>query len=180
VRERPSLAGIAIVFGRVSATAFGGGTMSMIRREVVRSKKWITDDEYLDLLSLGNLLPGSNPINIAVLIGSHIAGAPGACVAFFASVFPGFAILMVLGAIALDSHLAWVQGALSGCAAVAVGLTLANAWEMTFKRINPVEIALVAAVAASVLVLHVSLALTLLIFVPVALVVTSRPAKKTS
>jgi chromate transporter len=164
----------------VSATAFGGGTMSMIRREVVRNKQWITDDEYLDLLSVGNLLPGSNPINIAVLIGSHIAGAAGAAVAFFASVFPGFAILMVLGAFALDSHQPWVQGALSGCAAVAVGLTLANAYEMTFKRINVIEIGLVAAVAASVLVLHVSLLLTLVIFVPIALVVTSRPAKKAS
>ncbi len=152
----------------------------MIRREVVRNKQWITDDEYLDLLSVGNLLPGSNPINIAVLIGSHIAGAAGAAVAFFASVFPGFAILMVLGAFALDSHQPWVQGALSGCAAVAVGLTLANAYEMTFKRINVIEIALVAAVAASVLVLHVSLLLTLVIFVPIALVVTSRPAKKAS
>jgi chromate transporter len=166
------------VFGRISATAFGGGTMSMIRREVVRSKKWISEDEYLELLSLGNLLPGSNPINIAVLIGSHLAGAAGACTAFFASVFPGFAILMVIGAIALDSHLPWVQGALSGCAAVAVGLTLANAWEMTVKRIDVIEIALIVAVAAAVLVLHFSLALTLAIFIPIALVATSRrPAK---
>ncbi len=169
---------IALVFGRVSATAFGGGTMSMIRREVVRGKQWITDDEYLDLLSLGNLLPGSNPINLAVLIGSHLKGAPGATVAFFASVFPGFAILMVLGAFALDSHLAWVQGALSGCAAVAVGLTLANAYEMTVKRLDVVELLLIAAVAAAVLVAHLSLALTLLIFIPVALVATARSAKK--
>jgi chromate transporter len=170
---------IALVFGRVSATAFGGGTMSMIRREVVRSKQWITDDEYLDLLSLGNLLPGSNPINLAVLIGSHLKGAPGATVAFLASVFPGFAILMVLGAFALDSHLAWVQGALSGCAAVAVGLTLANAYEMTVKRLDVIELLLIAAVAAAVLVAHLSLALTLLIFIPVALVATARSAKKT-
>ena len=152
----------------------------MIRREVVRSKKWITDDEYIDLVSLGNLLPGSNPINIAVLIGSHLAGAAGAFAAFFASVLPGFAILMVIGALALDSHQPWVQGALSGCAAVAVGLTLANAYEMTVKRINVIEIALIVAVAAAVLLLHFSLALTLAIFIPLALVVTNLPKKRTA
>ncbi len=154
--------------------------MSMIRREIVRNRQWITDDEYLELLALGNLLPGSNPINIAVLIGSHLAGPAGAFAAFFASVIPGFAILMVIGAFALESHQPWVQGALSGCAAVAVGLTLANAYEMTVKRIDPIEIALIVAVAAAVIVLHLSLFVTLLIFVPVALVATSRSAKKTA
>ena len=166
------------MFGRVSATAFGGGSMSMIRREVVKRRAWLDDDEYLDLLSLGNLLPGSNPINIAVLVGSLLAGWPGACAAFFASVIPGFAILMAIGAFALDSHLPWMSGALGGCAAVAVGLTFANAVEMTIKRIDVVEIVLIVAVAAAVIVLHVSLALTLLIFIPVALIATHRRSEK--
>jgi chromate transporter len=170
-----------LVFGRVSATAFGGGSMSMMRREVVKRQGWLTDDEYLDLLSLGNLLPGSNPINLAVLIGSHLAGWPGATAAFFASVIPGFAVLMIIGAAALDSHQPWVQGALSGCAAVAVGMTLGNAIEMTKKRINLIEVSLMAAVAASVIVLHLSLALTLAVFIPIALVATSRSGQaKTS
>ena len=144
----------------------------MIRREVVRTKHWLTEDEYLELVSLGNLLPGSNPINVAVLVGLHLRGAAGAAAAFAASILPGFVILMVIGAFALDSHLPWIQGALTGCAAVAVGLTFANAIEMTRKRINLVEVALIVAVAASVLVLHLSLALTLLIFIPIALVAT--------
>jgi chromate transporter len=148
--------------------------MSMIRREVVKRLGWLTEDEYLDLLALGNLLPGSNPINIAVLIGSHLAGWPGATVAFFASVIPGFAVLMVIGAFALDSHLPWVQGALAGCAAVAVGLTFANVVEMTIKRIDLIQIVLIAAVAAAVIVVHLSLLWTLVIFIPVALIATGR------
>ena len=59
---------------------------------------------------------------------------------------------------------------------MAVGLTLANTIELTMKRINVVDIAIVAAVAIVVLVLHASLALTLAIFIPVALVLT-RPKK---
>ena len=117
--------------------------------------------------------------NVAVLVGSRVGGMAGAAVAFFATVLPGFAILMVLGAFALDSHLPWVGGALRGCAAMAVGLTLANTIELTAKRINVVDIAIVAAVAAFVLVLHASLALTLAIFIPVALVLT-RPKSEAS
>jgi chromate transporter len=174
---RGSLVGLAIAFGRVSATAFGGGQMPAIRREVVRRNKWLDDDAFLEVLALAQLLPGSNPSNVAVLVGSRVGGLAGAVVAFLSTVLPGFAILMIIGAFALDSHLPWVGGALRGCAAMAVGLTLANTIELTAKRINVVDIAIVAAVAVTVLVLHASLALTLAIFIPVALVLT-RPQSK--
>jgi chromate transporter len=169
---RVSLASIAMSFGRVSSTAFGGGQMASIWREVVRRNRWVDDEDYLELLSLAQLLPGSNPTNVAVLVGSRLRGFAGASVALAGSVLPGFAILLVLGAFALDSHLPWVRGALRACAATAVGLTLANAIEMTVKRINVVDIAIVVAVAVFVLVAHASLALTLLIFIPLALVLT--------
>jgi chromate transporter len=173
-----SLAELAVAFGRVSATAFGGGQMPAIRREVVRRNHWLDDDAFLEVLALAQLLPGSNPSNVAVLVGARVAGMAGAAVAFFATMLPGFAILMVLGAFALDSHLPWVGGALRGCAAMAVGLTLANTIELTVKRINFVDIAIVVSVLVFVLVLHASLALTLAIFIPVALVLT-RPKKNT-
>jgi chromate transporter len=175
--ERVSLASIAMSFGRVSSTAFGGGGMAQLRREIVRRNHWADDEQFLELLSLAQLLPGSNPTNLAVLVGSRLRGWIGASVALVACVLPGFAILMALGALAIDAHVPWVRGALRGCAAMAVGLSLANAIEMTAKRINPVEIGIVAAVAVCVLVLHASLALTLLVFIPLALVLT-RPAER--
>jgi len=172
VRAKASLAGIATSFGRVSATAFGGGQLAAIRREVVRLNHWVDEETFLELLALAQLLPGSNPTNVAVLIGSRLRGFAGATVALSAVVLPGFVILMILGIFALQSHQPWVGGALRGCAAMAVGLTLANAIEMTAKRINAIDIAIISAVAVAVLVLHASLALTLAIFIPVALVLT--------
>jgi chromate transporter len=174
---RPTLASLAIAFGRVSSTAFGGGQMPAIRREVVRRNKWLDDDAFLEVLALAQLLPGSNPSNVSVLVGARVRGAAGATVAFLATTLPAFAILMVIGVFALDSHLPWVSGALRGCAAMAVGLTLANTLELTFKRVNVADIAIVAGVAVSVLVLHFSLALTLAIFIPVALWLT-RPKRE--
>ena len=170
---------IAGVFGRISSTSFGGGQMAAMRREVVRSKRWLDDDQYLEILALAQLLPGSNPINVAVLIGQRLAGIAGAAAGLFAVVLPGFTILMIIGALALDSHEPWVRGALRGCAAMAVGLTLANVIELTAKRRTAVDIALIVSVAAVVALLHLSLVLTLAIFIPVALVMT-RPRTKTS
>ena len=162
-----------MTFGRVSATAFGGGQMGAIRREVVRHRRWLADDEYLELLALAQLLPGANPVNVAVLVGSRLRGVAGGATALAAAVLPGFAILMVIAALALSAHLPAMNGALRACAAVAVGVTLANAIEMTLpRRRSAIDLALVAAVAAFVLVLHASLALTLAVFVPVALLVT--------
>lgn len=152
--------------------------MASIRREVVRANRWLDDDQFLEVLALAQLLPGSNPTNVAVLVGQRLAGVAGAAAALLSVVFPGFVILMIVGAFALDSHQPWVRGALRGCAAMAVGLTLANAVELTARRINVVDVSIIVAVAAVVALLHLSLVLTLLIFIPVALVLTRRKAKK--
>ena len=85
---------------------------------------------------------------------------------------------MLLGALALDSHSSWTTGALRACAAVAVGLTLANAVELTIKRIKISDLLIMAGVAASVLLVHLSLFLTLLIFTPIALAFTKPKPKK--
>jgi chromate transporter len=175
----PSLVELAIAFSRISISAFGGGQMPAIRREVVRRAHWLDDETYLELLALAQLLPGSNPTNIAVLIGSRMRGAAGATVALLAMVLPGFIILMILGAAALESHQPWVQGALRGCAAMAVGLTLATSIELTAKRIRIVDLAIIAGVAATVLLLHASLVVTLIVFIPIALLVM-RPKTKAS
>jgi chromate transporter len=172
---RPSLLAIAAVFARISSTAFGGGQMGAIRREIVRHRRWLGEEEYLELLAIAQLLPGANPTNVAVLVGGRLRGWLGAVVALFTAVVPGFAILMVLAAIALDAHAPGITGALRACAAVAVGLTLANAIEMTLpRRRDVVDLAIIAAVAVAVLVFHASLALALLIFVPVSLAATWR------
>jgi chromate transporter len=173
----PSLPELALTFSRISLVSFGGGQMPAIRREVVRRARWLDDETYLELLSLAQLLPGSNPTNIAVLIGSRMRGAAGATVSLLGMVLPGFIVLMVLGAFALESHQPWVQGALRGCAAMAVGLTLATSIEMTAKRIRVVDLAIIAGVAATVLLLHASLVVTLIVFIPIALLLTRPKAK---
>lgn len=168
-----SLLAIARTFGLISATAFGGGQMSAMRRAIVRQEGWIDEDEFLEVLSIAQLLPGANPTNVAVLVGGRVAGLLGAMTGLVAVVLPGFAILMVLAALVLGARNPMLGGALRACAAVAVGLTFANAVEMTLtRRKKLIELAIVVAVALFVVFLHASLWLTLLIFVPISLVLT--------
>ncbi len=170
---QPSLLAIARVFGGISATAFGGGQIAAIRRAVVRRNGWVSEDDFLGLLSVAQILPGANPTNVAVLVGGRVCGPLGALVALAAAVLPGFAILMAIASVLLASRAPALVGALRGCAAVAVGLSLANAIEMTVPRWRSlIDLALIAAVATAVLAFHLSLVVTLGIFVPVALLVT--------
>ena len=176
-RSRPSLIAIVAAFGYISATTFGGGQMAAIRREIVRKRKWLSESDFLELLSIAQILPGANPPNVAVMVGSRLRGLPGAVAGLCAAVLPGFVVLMAIALVALDVRAPALTGALRGCAAVAVGLTCANAVEMTMPRMrNVVDIAIIVAVALSVIVLHASLWLTLAIFVPVALFVTRERA----
>jgi len=172
---RVSPVALALVFGRISSTSFGGGQMSAIRREVVRRNKWLSEPDYLELLAIAQVAPGPNPTSVAVLIGGRLAGPLGAAAALLGATVPGFVILLAIAALALDPRLGFLRGALRGCAAAAMGLTLANALEMTWPfRRKLVDLVLIAAAALGVVFLHLSLALTLLILVPIALLVTAR------
>jgi chromate transporter len=141
------------------------------RRAATRERKWLTEEAFLETLSIANVVPGPQPINIATLIGLRVRGVPGALVAFCACTFPAFFILLgIAWLLATYPHLKWLHGAIVGCAAAAVGMTVANVLEMS-KRFagKRLELAFMALTAASVIVFHVSIAIALLVYVPVSM-----------
>ena len=66
-------------FFKIGAFTFGGGwaMISLIEREMVDKYKWIKRDEFLDLLSLSQSLPGVMAVNIAVSVGDKLRGLRG-------------------------------------------------------------------------------------------------------
>jgi chromate transporter len=168
-RRTVSLLEIAWVFAHIASVAFGGASVAMMRREVVR-RGWMTEQKFMEIYSIAQISPGGIPISIAVLIGRYLAGTPGFVVAFFAETVPGFVFLMAMYLISLDPRMHVVRSALHGCAAAAVGLMLANALEMSLPwRKSVVHVAIIAAVAVTVLIAHFSLWMTLLVFVPLTI-----------
>jgi len=65
------LAELALLFLRLGATAFGGlaAHIAMMRDEVVRRRKWLKEERFLDLLGATNLIPGPNSTEMAIHIG---------------------------------------------------------------------------------------------------------------
>lgn len=94
-----SLRELAIFFLRLGTTAFGGpaGHIAMMEDELVRRRKWLSREKFLDLLGASNLIPGPSSSELAIHIGYLRAGWPGLIVAGVCFILPAACIV---GAIA--------------------------------------------------------------------------------
>lgn len=93
--QRTPLSVLALLFLKVGTTAFGGPAahIAMMEDEVVRRRRWMTREEFLDLLGATNLIPGPNSTEMAIHIGHRQAGWPGLLVAGVCFIAP--AVLIV-------------------------------------------------------------------------------------
>ena len=87
-----------LTFLRIGAFTFGGGyaMIPLIEKEVVDNKKWITDQDILDIIAIAESTPGPIAINSATFIGYRVAGFFGAFFATLGVVLPSFLIILVL------------------------------------------------------------------------------------
>lgn len=97
--ERIKLLGqLTATFARIGAFTFGGGwaMISLIEREVVTSKRWLSRQEFLDLLAVTQALPGILAVNFAAAIGDRMAGRRGAAAASLGAILPSFATILLI------------------------------------------------------------------------------------
>ena len=162
---RPSLGSIALTFATIASTSFGGGQKASIRQQVL-ARGWIDSDGFLEGLEVAQVLPGPNLLNLAIYCGQKTRGVPGAVAALAGVSIPPFAIVLVAGALYFKfASNPLVHGALRGCAAGALGLTLGNALELTWdERKSWLSLAFVAATALAVSLLHMPLLPVLAVF----------------
>jgi chromate transporter len=115
-----------LAFSRISLSSFGGAIF-WARRELVERRRWLGDREFVDVFTLGQLLPGPNVLNLTVIVGHRFAGWTGAAVAVLG--FLGWPCLVVVGMGVLYQQygaVPHVQKALAGMSSVAAGLLLAT------------------------------------------------------
>ncbi|MGH2350012.1 MAG: chromate efflux transporter [Chloroflexota bacterium] len=95
---RGSLGEVAALFLRLGITAFGGPAahIAMMRDEVVRRRRWVTDQHFLDLLGATNLIPGPNSTELAIHLGQVRAGWRGLIVAGSLFILPAMLIVLAL------------------------------------------------------------------------------------
>jgi chromate transporter len=125
VPARVGLSQLLATFVRLGTMTFGGGVQSWIHREVVQRLGWINDKSFLSGMTVAQILPGANPVNMALYVGLQLRGGVGAAVAVFGMLIPAFCTTLILGALYRSyGHLAAVHFVLAGMAAAGVGATL--------------------------------------------------------
>ena len=94
----PGLREIALLFLKLGTIGFGGPAahIALMEAEVVRQRRWLTHDEFLDLISATNLIPGPNSTEMAIHIGYRKAGFPGLILAGICFILPAATIVTAI------------------------------------------------------------------------------------
>jgi chromate transporter len=145
---------VARLFLKLGMTAFGGPAahIAMMHDEIVKRRKWLSDQQFLDLVGATNLIPGPNSTEMAIHIGFLRAGWPGLIMGGICFIVP--AMLIVL-------FLAWVyvrfgatpqaEWLLYGIKPVVIAIIVQALWSLGQKTVKG---ALTAAVAVIVIILY--------------------------
>ena len=87
-----------LTFFKIGAFTFGGGyaMIPLIQREVCDNKKWLNEDDILEVIAIAESTPGPVAINAATFVGSRTAGTLGAACATLGIVLPSFLIISLI------------------------------------------------------------------------------------
>jgi len=116
-------------FFKIGLFTFGGGMsmLPMLQKELVESKKWLTEEEILNYFAIGQCTPGIIAVNVATFCGYKRAGLSGAIVSTIGIVCPSWIVItLIAGSISRFSDIVWIQRAMKGVY-VAVAALLARA-----------------------------------------------------
>lgn len=86
------------IFFKIGLFTFGGGyaMISLIQHEFVNNKKWIDEEELIDMIAVAESTPGPLAINSATYVGFHIGKFFGSLIATIGVVLPSFVIITIL------------------------------------------------------------------------------------
>lgn len=131
--NQTSLRDLAVLFLRLGTTAFGGPAahIAMMEDEVVRRRRWLTHEEFLDLLGATNLIPGPNSTEMAIHVGHRQRGWYGLLVAGVSFILPAVLIVtMFAWAYVRYGSLPQVAGVLYGVKPVIIAIVLQALWSL--------------------------------------------------
>lgn len=135
--ERPaSCTDLFLTFTTLALQGFGG-VLPVVQRELCERRRWLTKEQFLETLALGQVLPGPNVCNVSLMVGDRFFGTRGAFAALAGMM--SVPLVLVLALTALYAQFAAnevVAGALRGMGAVAAGLIVGTAFKLaaTLRR----------------------------------------------
>lgn len=166
----PTSAQLFAAYAKAGLLGFGGAQV-WVRRAMVEENRWMTERDYAEVLGLGQVLPGPNVGNAAVMIGRRFAGLPGAVAATAGLYLGPLIVLMTL-------VLAWqnfaenprVNAFVHGLACAAAGMVIGNGLRMGGNLRPPPELIAIGLLStAAAAWLRVPLPLIVLVLGPVSI-----------
>ena len=150
LRAPGSCSELFLVFNRLALQGFGG-VLPVAHRTLVERERWLSPAQFVELLSLAQVLPGPNVINISLIFGDRHFGWRGALAASAGLLVAPLLIVLSLGLLYRQyAANPLVAGALRGMGAVAAGLVLSTAAKLApTLRKSPLGWASAAALAGA-------------------------------
>jgi len=139
ISEQTSLWFIFWTFLKIGSVAFGGfmSLISFIETIIVKRYKLISHEEMLDAISLANLLPGPQAVNVVAFVGYRLRGAAGALVATTSIILPSFFLVLALSYFYFQyGDIPALQKAFQGFIPAIAAIVLSVVWRMGKKSIT--------------------------------------------
>lgn len=121
---------LLFTFAIIAMQGFGG-VLTIIQRELVDKRQWLTQKEFTEDWAVSQILPGGNVVNLCIILGNRYFGWRGSVVALCGLLVPPlFLVLILATAYNQFVHLPEVAGAVRGMGAAAAGLIAAASIKM--------------------------------------------------
>lgn len=125
IRKDVNLIQIFLVFLMMGFTAFGPAMMMEAKKNIVKQREWINENEFLEGLALAQLIPGATFVTLTIYIGYKLKGLLGAVASFLGFILPPFFIMVVMSWIYFKyQNIAFLNLLFRGLGAVIVALIL--------------------------------------------------------
>jgi chromate transporter len=134
-----SLARLCGYFLKLGTVGFGGpvALVGYMYRDLVQARRWITEEDYKEGLTLAQIMPGPLAAQLAMYIGYVHDRVIGATVAGFAFVLPSFLMVVAIGwAYVRYGGLPWMQAVFYGVGAAVIGIIAISAYRLTMKNVG--------------------------------------------
>ena len=143
IKPSYTLANLVKYFLKLGTTGFGGpvALISYMHKDLVETKKWISEEEYKQGLALAQLAPGPLAAQLGIYLGFVHYRLTGATLAGIAFILPSFIMVVLLGmAYKLFGGLPWMHAVFYGVGAAVTGIIIMSSYKLTVKSVGKFNI----------------------------------------
>jgi len=137
---------------KIGAVGFGGGMamMPLFQREFVKEKRWLTDEEFIHVISTTLAVPGPFGVNLAILVGHHYLGARGAVFGLIGVLTAPMCYAVAVGMLFFKyAKLPEVNAFMTGASTAVIGLIAYAAFTLGQRMIANIWALLICALAVA-------------------------------